>query len=149
MTSRETSTDLVSQLFNSNTFSDITFICSDKKELPAHRCIITTRSPVFLAMLTTEMREAMSKKIVIDDIDGETMLELLRFIYTNKVENLTKLAQNLIYAAEKYDIPELKLICAQKLIDQITNDNVFENLVLADRLGEEGLLQKCMVFIKT
>jgi speckle-type POZ protein len=100
-----------------------------------------------MAMLTTDMQEASSSKIIVGDIDGETMLELLRFIYTNEVENIDEIAKNLIYAAEKYDLPELKALCASKLIDQIADENVSELLHVADGLGEQGLFRECMNYI--
>jgi speckle-type POZ protein len=100
-------------------------------------------------MLTTEMTEKKLSRIVIDDIDDATMQELLRFIYTKEVQNLDTLASKLLYAAEKYDLPELKSICASHLTKQISEESVLENLVLADRYKEQQLLNECMEFINT
>jgi speckle-type POZ protein len=100
-------------------------------------------------MLTIDMMEKKSNTIQVDDIDGTTMNELLRFIYTQKVENLDTLASKILYAAEKYDLPPLKSICVLKLIEQLSEQNVFESLVLADRFNEEKMLRDCMELIKT
>jgi speckle-type POZ protein len=129
-------------------FSDITFICSDEKEIPAHQNIIAGRSSVFKAMLTTNMMEKKSNRIQVGDIDGATMNELLRYIYTLKVENLDTLAAKILYAAEKYDLPKLKSKCASQLIKQLSSENVFDSLVLADRFNEKNLLTECMEYIK-
>jgi speckle-type POZ protein len=137
---------MTAKLFETKDFSDITIICSDKKFL-AHRCILAERSSVFKAMLTTEMTEKKLSKIVIEDIDDATMQELLRFIYTREVQNLETLAPKLLYAAEKYDLYELKSICASHLTEEVSEKNVFENLVLADRHNEQQLLTVCMEFI--
>jgi speckle-type POZ protein len=139
---------MAAKLFETKDFSDITIVCSDKKFM-AHRNIIAIRSSVFKAMLTADMAEKKLSRIVIEDIDDATMQELLRFIYTNEVQNLDTLASKLLYAAEKYDIPELKSICASHLTEQVSEESVFDNLVLADRHNEQQLLTACMEFINT
>jgi hypothetical protein len=45
--------------------------------------------------------EAMTNRVEIVDSDYETMQELLRFIYCEKVLNLEKVALNLLPAADK------------------------------------------------
>ncbi|KAG5670776.1 hypothetical protein PVAND_001016 [Polypedilum vanderplanki] len=141
--------EIVKNLFNSNSYSDFTIISSDGKMFSAHQCILAGRSSVFKAMLSTEMIEKKLNKIKVKDIDGDTMHELLKFIYTEEVENSNNVAKKLIYAAEKYDLPELKSICISKLINEIAEENIFEILLLADRFNEEILLNKCMLFIKS
>jgi speckle-type POZ protein len=136
--------EMVAKYFDSKVFSDITIVCSDKKEIPAHR-IILARSPVFAKIFTTEV----AKKIVVEDIDSDTMKELLRFIYIGYAQNLDTLASQLLYAAEKYDLPELKSICATELIELLSLENVFASLVLADRYNEQSLLDECLKFINS
>jgi speckle-type POZ protein len=144
---RDTFAELNKRFLNSKEFSDFTFICSDER-IPAHRNIIAGRSAVFDKMITTNMMEKKSNRIVVDDIDSTTMRELLRYIYTLEVENLDTLAAKILYAAEKYDLPPLKSICVLKLIEQLSEQNVFDNLVLADRFNEKNLLTECMEYIK-
>jgi speckle-type POZ protein len=139
---------MIAKLFETKDFSEISIICSDK-EFIAHRFVLAGRSSVFKAMLTTEMTEKKLSRIVIEDIDDATMQELLRFIYTKEVQNLEPLAPKLLYAAEKYDLSELKSICASHLTEHVSEENVFENLVLADRHKEQQLLNECMEFINT
>jgi speckle-type POZ protein len=145
---RDTFAELNKRFFDSKDMSDVTFICSDEKEIPAHRYILAARSSVFHRMLTTDMMEKDLNKIEVDDIDSATMHELLRYIYTHKVKNIDQLAAKLLYAAEKYDLPELKSFCAAQMIKQLSSENVFESLVLADRLNEHKMLRKCMEYIR-
>ncbi|KAG5671344.1 hypothetical protein PVAND_001547 [Polypedilum vanderplanki] len=135
------------KLLNSNDFSDFTCISSDGKEFPIHCCILAAESPVFEKMLKADMSENKSKIVKIEDVDGDTFLELLRFIYTKEVENLKNVASSLIYAAEKYEINELKKLCTESLIENLTVDNALETLVLADRFNEKTLLCECLQFI--
>jgi hypothetical protein len=135
-------------LFDSKDFSDVTITCADEIEMQAHRCVLASSS-VFKTMLTTDMAEKKSNKILVDDIDGETMQEVLRFIYTKEAQHLDRLAPKLLYSAEKYDLPQLKFVCVSKLIEQLSETNVLEFLVLADCYEEHHLLSKCMSLINT
>jgi speckle-type POZ protein len=132
------------QCFFSEAFSDITLVSSDGEQFHGHRCILAARSEAVKQMLTSV---AALNKVELCDIDGETMYELLRYIYTNQVEDLDKLAPKLIYAAEKFDITELKSMCAMQLMVQITADNIFEILVLADVYDEKELLRECLDYM--
>ncbi|KAG5671238.1 hypothetical protein PVAND_001447 [Polypedilum vanderplanki] len=133
--------------FNSYSFSDIQIVSSDGKVFPAHRNILAGRSSVFKAMLLTDMIEKKLNKIEVEDIDSETMLELLRFIYTEEAQNLCGVAHKLIYAAEKYDLPDLKLICVSYMTNMISQENIFETFGTAIRFNEEKLLDECMDFV--
>jgi speckle-type POZ protein len=136
--------EINSRFFNSGLFSDFLIICSDNVELPAHRCIMSGRNSVFEAMLQTNMIESQTKQLVLSDIDSPTMLEILRFIYTGKTENLDKLASSIYKAAHKYDLQKLKVSCASKLIRQLSKENVFDMLILARLYGEQELENECI-----
>lgn len=134
-------------IFNSNEFSDFKFICSDGKEIPVHAVILATNSSVMNTMLTTTMSETGNRHVKLNDIDGETMLELLRFIYTQEVQNIKNLASKLLYGAEKYDLEYLKKLCIESLTEHLTPKNVIDCLILADRYRSEDLLEKCTSLI--
>jgi hypothetical protein len=122
-------------------------VCSDEVEIAAHSCILGGRSSVFKSMLTTEMSEKKTSRIVVDDIDSNTMQQFLRYIYKLEVEDLRNHAPNLIYCAEKYDLPQLKSMCVSRLIDEVSLKDVFLNLKIANRYNEPKLLRACMEFI--
>lgn len=56
-------------------------------QLPAHRCILCARSPVFNAMLKHQMSESRTGEIFIDDVEAEVMQECLIFMYTDECSN--------------------------------------------------------------
>lgn len=132
--------------FNSTVFSDFTFISSDQKEFPVHRNIIAIRSDVLDKMLISQFSEM--KQAVIEDVNGDTLKEMLRFIYTGKVENLENVAFQLLYAAWKYNLPELKSICDDYFIGKISTESVCELFLEAVIYSEENLMKKCIEFIK-
>ena len=58
------------------------------------------------------------------DLSFEIVKEMLRFIYINKIENLHNIAHELIMAADKYGIEDLKSLCEKSLSDSVNIDNL-------------------------
>jgi speckle-type POZ protein len=69
-------------LLDSGKLSDVTFIVQGES-VKAHSLVLRARSEVFDRMLTCDMRESISKEIVIDDSDVVPFKVLLRFLYTD------------------------------------------------------------------
>lgn len=102
-------------MFYNEELKDSELHTSDGKILKCHRSVLAARSPVFEAMFASDMEEA--KGVVkINDFDSETINQMLRFVYWLKVEKLDDIVVDLIYAADKYQIQELKEICIDSLI---------------------------------
>ena len=74
------------KLFLDSNTSDIVLICKGE-EINAHRLVLGARSPVFHAMLRSKMMESTSREIKIDDADNDVLTEMLRYMYTAKVED--------------------------------------------------------------
>jgi speckle-type POZ protein len=144
----QTLTENYEKMLNNKKFSDFSFVCSDGVTVNAHKCIIASQCPTFETMLDANMEESESSKVLVDDIDSETMLELLRFIYCRKVNNIPKVNDKLLIAANKYGVEELVPLCASSLMDHLDVDNIMETLALADLVGEDHLKNNCIDFIK-
>jgi hypothetical protein len=99
-------------------------------------------------MFESEMEEARTSQAKIKDIDGEVMLEMVRFMYTGKVENIKDHAKDLLYAAEKYELKDLKKECLESLNLNLELDNVPQTLVLADRYNAKILINNCIGLLK-
>lgn len=132
--------------FNSDCFSDFEIVCDDR-EIPVHRLMLAAYSPVFMRMLETQMIETATKEVKIADIRGKVMFEFVRFIYSDKIEDFEDVAVELLDAAEKYEIKELKVKCIRYLNENLSTDTVFDTLMLADQYDAEGLLGDCIKFI--
>ena len=126
----------------------MTLICG-QKEFPVHKAILSARSKVFQAMFEHKMLENERSRVEIEDIDGEIMLEILRFIYTGKTQNIEKLADALLPAADKYCLERLKVQCEETLCTTIDKDNVSDTLILADLHSATQLRQQAIDFINT
>ena len=114
-------------------FSDIEIKCNETV-FPCHQNILAARSPVFEMMLQNEMKEKKTKKIVIKDSNPRTVTEMLNFMYTGDIslDDMEEMARDLLAAAEKYELSDLKKMCEEKLCSSLSVENSIECLVLGD-----------------
>jgi BTB/POZ domain/BTB And C-terminal Kelch len=98
-------------------------------------------------MMETKLKEGEAKKAVIDDINSRALKEFLRFLYCGRVNDIEPIAVELMYAAEKYDIKDLKPLCTESLTKNISVKNAIETFVLADLHHEEDLKIYSLDFI--
>lgn len=134
------------KLLFSSEFSDVSLVVGEK-EIQAHRNILSARSPVFSRMLNSEMMESSSREILIDDITEEALREMLSFVYTGQVPNIQVLAHQLYYAADKYQIDELIVICEDSLIRNLSVNSCVETLILSDRHDAVNLKMSVLEYI--
>jgi len=124
-------------------YADVTIVCQDQ-EIPANRVLLATRSEVFRAMLSHPTKEARSGRIEILDADATVIEQMLAYIYTGFAPNVEAIAEDLLIAANKYALEELKTDCVRVLESNLSVDNVLEMLVLGDQ-HEAGKLKDAAV----
>lgn len=135
------------KLFKNEKYSDFTLVTADDQEIPVHKSVLSTRSTVFETMMETNMRENNEKRAKIEDISAPAVTEFLRFIYCGKVEAVDEHAVELLYAATKYDIQDLKPLCVLSLAENLSITNAIETMMLADLHGEVLLKRFCIGFV--
>jgi speckle-type POZ protein len=138
----------IARMLDDELFVDFRIKSSDGEILKAHKVILAARSPVFVAMLSNEMQEAQENITTVPDFNAKILRELLRFIYTNKTENLDEMAHELIHAAEKYQLKELKNKCVASIVSTMTTENVIESLMISELIPDtEKVFNKCADFL--
>ncbi|XP_043466009.1 speckle-type POZ protein-like [Leptopilina heterotoma] len=115
---------------------------------PAHKVIMSSKSPVFRQMFAHQLKENINNVVNIVDIESNVFYELLWFMYSGKVRKLNEHACSLLIAADKYDVNSLKTICEIYLHKNLTSENVVKILKLADKLNSFSLRDNCYTFIK-
>mmetsp|Transcript_4736 Transcript_4736/g.12432 ORF Transcript_4736/g.12432 Transcript_4736/m.12432 type:complete len:663 (+) Transcript_4736:275-2263(+) len=122
--------------------------------MPAHRLMIASRSPVFKALLENPMREGTEKIITIQDVRAPAFQVLLYFVYTDSLppelsgENLeVTMAQHLLAAADRFELPRLRAICEQHLCETVDVANAATTLTLAEENHATELKLHCLDFI--
>ena len=127
--SEQLSTDLAVAL-NEKEFSDATIVCGDQ-QFDVHRIILGSRSSVFRAMFNNDMTEGNSNKIEVKKMEPEVLKALLVYIYTGQT-NFSIKPEEVLKAAEMYDLRLLKNFYEEKLCTSLDISNVNDMLVLGD-----------------
>ena len=117
------------------------------KEIKAHKCILASGSDVFDTMFSIEMTEKKNNQVDITDIEFDVFQELLRYIYSGKVNDIQRVADDLVVVSEKYGIKSLKIECENELIKKISIENCLHYLHLSDFIGTEKLEKNAIEFI--
>ncbi|XWS64902.1 hypothetical protein CRYUN_Cryun05aG0044000 [Craigia yunnanensis] len=139
--------------------SDITFNVFGEK-FHAHKLVLAARSPVFEAEFSDRMEED-NNEIVVTDMEPKVFKALLHFIYRDSLIDDVELvgtssscmpsvshtlAAKLLAAADKYDLPRLRLMCESVLCKDISVNSVANILSLADRYHAMDLKSVCLKF---
>jgi len=128
-------------------FSDLKLVCGIRRvELLCHTNILAARSPVFQAMFLHDTVEAQNKVVEMTDVEPEVVEEMLQYIYTGNTNSSGKEAE-LLAAADKYSLLELKHECEEALCNKTNIDTVLGMLVLADRHEAGKLKDVCVKFL--
>lgn len=140
--------DDLGRLFENHRFSDVT-LSVNGKEFLAHKAILAARSPVFAAMFEHNLEESKHNRVEITDMEPDVLGEMLRFIYTGKSSNLEKMPDELLAAADKYDLERLKVMCEEALCTNLSIDTAADTLILADMHSATQLKAHAIDFINT
>ncbi|XP_049813722.1 protein roadkill-like [Schistocerca nitens] len=84
----------------------------------------------------------------INDVEADVLREVLRFVYTDSTPFLETMADRLLMAADKYDLPQLKELCEVELVKNLTVDNAAATAVIALSHSCDVLKRPVMSFVK-
>mmetsp|Transcript_33799 Transcript_33799/g.61304 ORF Transcript_33799/g.61304 Transcript_33799/m.61304 type:complete len:374 (+) Transcript_33799:15-1136(+) len=111
---------LTRKLWGDVLFTDAEVICGDRR-FSAHRAVLAAASPVFSAMLSTEMKEGQAREIVISDSDEQSVLHVLEYIYTGCVAE--RAGCGMVVLGHKYDIDGIVEYAAPVALGNLTTEN--------------------------
>ena len=115
---------------------------SEGKTIPAHKFVLAISSPVFYAMFYGELAET-KDSVEISDSEYESLLESLRFTYSDEVNLTPDNVLHLIYFAKKYILPSLADKYSAYLQENLDVSNVFTVFPDAQENEEKDLLDHC------
>ena len=140
----------MNSLRKSQTFCDVFLMVGDRR-IPAHRIVLAASSSVFKASLTSELKRQKEGEVFdevqVSDFDPSTIEEMLNFIYTGEVGITLKNAWELILAADYYDLENLKELCAEFLMINLTLSNCLLIQMYAERYRLNLLQEETTSFI--
>ena len=87
--------------------TDVEFLV-DGKAFGVHRFIVSSRSPVFAAMFSSDMIEANTGAVTINETDSDVFETFLQFLYTGNLEPFSLASDYRLRAlADKYQVKTL------------------------------------------
>lgn len=146
-TTEESHRDNFAKLLDDKLFSDVLLIVADEV-FEAHRAILASVSSVFREELQRNVINNGSKSILhIPYTDAETFKEVLRFIYSGRVDNIKKVAKELFIAADRFEIKQLKSLCEEVLCRNLNTENAVDTLYIAENYKADSLREQASNFI--
>lgn len=144
-------------LFNNDVLSDVKLIVpavtsaeseskKAKRVIPAHKFILSISSPVFYTMFNGELPET-GNSVEVLDCEYETLLEFVRFLYSDEVVLSGSNVLQVLYLAKKYMVPSLEDNCREFLEDNLYPSTVFSVLPFAELDEDKALLDHCWKLI--
>ncbi|XP_055349165.1 BTB/POZ domain-containing protein 1-like [Paramacrobiotus metropolitanus] len=136
--------------------SDVTFIVgnhhgSGVQTYRAHkRILLGSGSAVFQRMLDGETGVPYESVFQVADVAPEAFLNMLWFLYTDTVENLTlDTAFTTISCGDKYGLPLLCELCWKFITSNVNKDNCLMIIQKAEEMSAPEVVKKCLELIDT
>jgi len=151
-------------LLNTSKFSDIVFVVLGKDDeqpqrYPAHKVLVSSRSPVFEAMFYGPDRiiaASHEDEIEIEIGDGvkpESFAILLSWVYTDTLGSMDdRTVINVMSSAKKFELEGLRVECLKKAKEMLKNDSkkcVLPFLRDSQALNEDELTESCLQLISS
>ncbi|BFZ14222.1 hypothetical protein BsWGS_17260 [Bradybaena similaris] len=111
-----------SQLYKNKQFVDVT-LRVEGTDFPCHKNVLAASSPYFLVMFSTNMAESQLNCITLQDMEARTLELVLDYIYTGQVNLTEDTVQNLLSAANLFQLIPLRDGCAEFMMNHVTVAN--------------------------
>ena len=141
-------------IFNNELLSDVKFVVpasqadsETRKTIPAHKLVLAISSPVFYAMFYGQLTEA-KDCIELPDCEYDSLLEFLRYLYSDEASLTGSNVMHVLYLANKYMVPSLAEKCSEYLRENLSTANVFSILPHAQKFEDKDLEDRCWEVIE-
>ncbi|GAB4844119.1 hypothetical protein Ancab_037426 [Ancistrocladus abbreviatus] len=136
----------------SPSFTDVVLVASDDflsnlAAVPAHKAVVASRSPVFKAMLESEMEESLSGTIKISDVSYEALRAFVNYLYSAEACLDEQMACDLLVLADKYQVKHLKSHCEKFLVSKLNWDTSVTSFAFAHQHNAGLLLDAALSII--
>ncbi|KAH6927440.1 hypothetical protein HPB50_003475 [Hyalomma asiaticum] len=131
-------------LLESDENEDVTLLVG-RETFPAHKSVLSARSPVFRDMFARTATE--DDQVVIADVEPDVFADLLRFIYTGCAPKPIAKPDSLLRAAELYKLDGLKVACELALISRMSVETAADTLILAHQNDADTLRSRVLGFV--
>nr|XP_018896904.1 PREDICTED: BTB/POZ domain-containing protein 2-like isoform X2 [Bemisia tabaci] len=136
-------------LFENKLLCDVEFVVgsgADTEKIPAHKLILAARSAVFFAMFS-EKWSAESSEINVEDVEPAAFKQMLKFLYSDKINLSLETVTAIIYVAEKYAITALKNRCSDFLSINLCTENACNILITSRHFNMDKVVNDSLYII--
>ena len=141
-------------IFNNELLSDVKFVVpvseaesETRKTIPAHKLLLAISSPVFYAMFYGQLADT-EDSVELPDCEYDSLLEFLRYLYSDEVNLTGSNVMHVLYLANKYMVPSLAGKCSEYLRENLSTANVFSILPHAKKFEDKDLKDRCWEVIE-
>ena len=85
-------------------------------------------------------------KAVVTDVSSSTMIKVLLYIYTGYIQD-AEIDVYVLYAADKYEMKQLRAFSESKLQERLNIDNVFDIALAANICGTQNFKELVFRFL--
>ncbi|XP_008212848.1 TD and POZ domain-containing protein 2-like [Nasonia vitripennis] len=138
----------MSSLFPNPEFSDIKFTFNEPDSLPLHlhKYVMANSSPT----LANIFRSRPQLRILeIKKVKCKVFIEMVWYAYTGKLPEYFEvdLFRELMLAAKLYKMDRLEILCQAALCSEVSVENIFESLEIAQNYGVKQLQERASEYI--
>ena len=127
--------EALSDLLSSNSFTDLTLICDDKKKISAHKIILSAFSPVFKDIFETDQNQ--KSIIYLKGIQSSEMESIVEFMYLGEATFLDDKVDDLLSVAKNLQIKQMCDTSVKNFYHKEKDLNIYESEWHVPT-GEEG-----------
>ena len=124
-------------------------INGSKKTFQIHSLVLACMSPVFKAMLRSNMAETTNKEATFPSIPDHIMSKVIDYAYDGVCTFSDDQLMNLIKAAHYLQMPKLLKLCEDKITSMLNASNCFSWLRLTDSLQLKSVLPQVQKMMRT
>jgi len=114
---------MLSQMRNCNNFADVTLVCDDKKQIRAHRNVLSACSGFFKDILLINLQSVQHPVVFLRGVHSEELNTILQFVYEGQVSVGQDKFMKLYEVAKSLEIVELILIIQLSMFNEDTETN--------------------------
>ena len=125
---------------------DVRLQTQDGASVCAHRLILCAASPYFKAMFTGNLLEKDKRTVIINDVNGKALEQIVQFIYTSSIEIDSETVEDLLSSSNLLQVKEIVDVCCGFLKEQLHPSNCLGITELADRFSCKELWSEAHKF---
>ena len=112
----------MNELRRNSHLCDVILVVADRR-IPAHRVVLSSCSPYFLAMFTSELIESRQREVVLQGVDPDAIQLLVEFSYTARIQVCEDNVQSLLPASSLLQLWSVRDACCDFLKKQLHPSN--------------------------